>query len=64
MRASLTIYLGLVAVIVGVATGVELHTWHWPFYGVLAALLIWSSLVIAPPAPTVCQFCGREESRV
>lgn len=62
MRASLTAYLGFAALIIGVASGVEFHAWHWPFYGVLGALLIWSSAVIAPPAPSVCKFCGREES--
>lgn len=61
MRANLTIYLGLVVFIVGAASGIELNSWRWLLYGALGTFLIWGTLVIAPPAPTTCQFCGREE---
>jgi hypothetical protein len=61
MRASLTIYLGIVALIVGCAAGVEFGSWRWPLYGLLGMLLAWCSLSIQPAAPTHCKFCGREE---
>lgn len=61
MRSSLTIYLGLVAFILGLASGIELHSWRWPLFGLLGLILVWSSLLIQPAAPTHCRFCGREE---
>jgi len=44
-RTSLTMYVGIVLLVVGIATAIHFHSWEWAVYGLLGMILVWGTII-------------------